>query len=204
MSASKPVGIVFVDLAHVRSKKLVDLVLRKAMPYVPPGRSLVVVWKTVDVWRKEFPFESVVSDFVLRTAKEREFNEWVFFGNGITRSYKAGAKSPDCSWNWLIFRRLGDKAYVRRKDSKKHTIRENTLSTLDKVFTRDIANNVWHLPSSRAQKRTLDRLQSLLSWTDETGLIVSRNGVKRRSATKQNYSDDLIGKAIKTPYQYID
>jgi hypothetical protein len=201
MSALKNIGIVFANLENASWPTEIQSVLAVAIDKVPAGRSAVVLWKSNNVWSEELPIESIVSDFILGPANSRTNVEWEFFGNGITRSYRSGSKTPESYLNWLVFRRLGPKAYARRTEAPKHAIENSTLKTLDKVFTRDVANNVWHLPSSKSFKKTLDRLQSLLSWSDETALLVDKAGRKKRMWVKGTYSEDLIGKANKVAYE---
>lgn len=194
------VGMVFVDLEGCTSRSGVRRLLDNASSRVPEGRHLVAIWKASSAWGKHLPLESIVTDEILGVPADRHDSSWEFFGNGITRAYRSGSTTPTTEVPWLIFRRTGDKPYIRRKTVPNNVLASSTLRTLDKVFTRDIANNVWHLPLTRARKATIDRLQSLLSWSDESALLVTSRGMQKRLAHDISYDLDLIGRAQKVPY----
>ena len=100
----------------------------------------------------------------------------------------------------VIFRRKGEKAYKRRLSASKDLLRRSELDTLHPAFTRDVANNVWHMRNGRGLNHVIDRLGSLLAWPDERILISDMTTIRARSRKKPAYDKDLIGRPTKYPY----
>lgn len=81
------------------------------------------------------------------------------------------------------------------------TLKRNTIPVADKVFTRDVANNVWHLLNDDFKERVITRFSTLLTWQDEDFLIVEPSKtieVKERKALV--LKEDLVGVPNKVPY----
>jgi hypothetical protein len=71
----------------------------------------------------------------------------------------------------------------------------------DKVFTRDVANNVWHLLADNFKERVITRFSTLLTWQDEEFFVVDQSKtteVKDRKALI--LKEDLVGVPNKVAY----
>ena len=71
----------------------------------------------------------------------------------------------------------------------------------DPVFTRDVANNVWHLNEVNLMERLVARFSSLLTWQDEEFVVVSGNKISEINDRKKlTLKEDLVGVPTKVPY----
>lgn len=167
---------------------------------VSEGRYLVSVFDVPITWTSRIAVEGLVVANTLGTVENRS-NEWEFYGNGAIRCYKSKSLKLTKTYQWNIIRRIGEKPYVRRKMLSASTIKKNSLPVSDKVFTRDVANNVWHLKNEDFQERLIARFSTLLSWHDEEFIIIS--GDRSRvidGRTKLILNEDLVGVPTKIPY----
>jgi hypothetical protein len=173
------------------------------MASVPPGRCIVFLWKPRVTWGSQIPCDSVVTETVLGGQMHRESKEFEFFGNGTTRGYskvKSGLRYAGCL-HWLIFRRVGPRAYSRRASISDAVQSRSEIPVLHKVFTRDVANNVWHLRWTNAKSHTIRRLQGLLAWSDECLLLVDVQRKTRRPIATVDFTQNLVGVATKEIYE---
>lgn len=193
-------GAVFAIIPKSSTSLESSKILTDAMSRTPEGRHLIVLWSPVGKWGPAEPVEALATEVVLNCPSDRTESNWEFFGNGITRCYRSKSTDVANVWSWLIFRRAGAKPYSRKNEVSERTKATSTLDTLNKVFTRDVANNVWHMPVRSGASGTIRRLQSLLTWSDETIVVVSKTRRERRPFIKQNHARDLIGVAVKVPY----
>jgi hypothetical protein len=58
--------------------------------------------------------------------------------------------------------------------------RSAEISVGHKAFTRDVANNTWHLTDDRCDDAIVERLSYLLTWPDEVTLSISDEVVSHR------------------------
>ena len=71
----------------------------------------------------------------------------------------------------------------------------------DPVFTRDVANNVWHLSEENLIDRLIARFSSLLTWQDEDFVVVSGTKISQVTDRKKlDLKSDLVGVPTKVPY----
>jgi len=71
----------------------------------------------------------------------------------------------------------------------------------DPVFTRDVANNVWHLSEENLIERLIARFSSLLTWQDEDFIVVSGTKISQVTDRKKlDLKSDLVGVPSKIPY----
>lgn len=197
------IGVVIVDVSGINSKKNIVDLIKSGVKDVPDGRNLVIMWELKNNWTLTVPVESIATETVLGKIKDRESQSWEFFGNGVARTYGNGLQSVESNMNWIVFRKAGEKAYKKRHAADATVVNESRLSTLNPVFTRDVSNNVWHLPSSRANSQIVQRFKSLLSWSDEVGILYSSRGRKTVKHAPLIFDKDLIGKASKVSYGYF-
>jgi hypothetical protein len=196
--SKSPTGIVFLDLSDCQRGSVPKLV-KSAMKEVPEGRMLVATWKVKPGLSDQVPIEALAARTVLGPPTGRN-KDWRFFANGVTRAYVQGDESPHFYFYWVIFRKTGPAIY--KTERSQEVLRVSRLDTLNKVFTRDIANNVWHLPAKSAQKRTRERLTALLSWRDEVAVLLTRESRRTARLTKFSTEGDLIGRAEKRLYEH--
>lgn len=196
------IGMVFIDLLGVEaiSKDL----LKVAMEKTPAGRNLVILYDLPSEWGETPTTESDLVREILGSPVERtnEF-EWEFSGAVVVRfcNEKVDDRSLDSEAALAIFRRTGDKAYKRRKNADPKIIEKSTLESLHPVFTRDLANNVWHLKVDKKSNRVISRLSPLLAWSDENILVFAADEEQSLLKNNQlNLTDDLIGVAQKSSY----
>jgi hypothetical protein len=198
-------GIVFVKRANDEDSESFKLRVQAAMPMVPPGRCLVATWFEPTGTLKKDPIESAVVGGVLGSPRHRasDSNYWTFFGNGAARLYRRRKlEHPHGTCFWVAFRSPGDKAYVRRHSLSKAEITKSQIDVKSPVFTRDVANNVWHLDDGPQCDRVLRRLQGLLSWRDETAMVLELDKVRNFKSRASNFDDDLVGVPEKEDYEW--
>jgi hypothetical protein len=196
------VGLVLVDLSDFSYREEVESLLTRAMTLVPQGRSLIVLWRCGAEWSPQIPLEAWATITAMKTASERGQDSLEFFGNGAVRTYQRDESTPKSTWYWLCFRRPGEKAYKRRNSARRDVVEASTLATLHPVFTRDAANNVWHVADRTSKKAIRERFQVLLTWSDEITLQVRKSGTSRFKRPTVSFSDGLIGTATKIEYPW--
>lgn len=196
------IGLVVVNFDIGEPATVVKERLTSAVPLVPAGRCLVVLYVSNSHWSESIPYESIVVRNTVGAPEHRSSAQFEFFANGVTRAYKFEKGTPKFvrTFHWQIVRRLGDRAYTRRLSLNRATLQDNELPVLHKVFTRDVANNVWHLRDSMAHRGTINRLSRLLAWSDERVAVSSASGLIFRKVNDLNLDNDLVGVADRTPY----
>lgn len=199
---SRGIGVVIIDIPFGELARDAGRRVAESLHHVPQGRCLVAVYETTRDWSATEPYESVICRSALGPPEERQQAEFEFFANGVSRSYRRNRDQLTLSGNlhWIVFRRLGDRAYRRRESLRPTELRRNELPVGHKVFTRDVANNVWHLNAQTARSTTMNRLCCLLAWRDERALIVKKSGKRSRAIIAMDLDSDLVGVAQRTPY----
>ena len=194
--------ITFIPSGGNQSESAIKEQLNKAKKLVTEGRYLITVFEAPNDWESHLPIEAFVISETLGGIHDRS-TDWEFFGNGVIRTYTSKALRLSKAYQWTIVRRSGDKPYARRGSLSAATLKRNTIPVADKVFTRDVANNVWHLNESTLIKTSLHRFRALLTWPDEQ-LIHFHNLQKKTNISylKMDLSQDLIGVAKKTIYYW--
>ena len=157
-------------------------------------------------FRKSFqPGISIESSILrkLMNAPEKRDDSWLFFGNGAIRGYSDTTKKHSSTWQWLILQKAGERTLARRKVSTKKMLNSVELPVSHYAFTRDVANNVWHLPESSILPNAINRLGALLSWPGDK-VLYSQNGKapKEFEVKKMDLANDLIGVAQKKIYTW--
>jgi hypothetical protein len=171
---------------------------------VTEGRYLISLFEAPNSWESRLPIEAYIVSEVLGPIEERNEN-WEFFGNGAIRSYKHKGSifNLDTTYQWNILRRSGDKPYSRRHEVSAAFLKKNMIPVSDKVFTRDVANNVWQLRQNDLFSRIIARFSSLLTWQDEEFIHIQ--GSRRKviqNRQKLILKDDLVGVPTKIPYMW--
>jgi len=192
--------ITFIPSGGDQSESAVKEQLNKAKKLVTEGRYLITVFEAPNDWESHLPIEAFVISETLGGIHDRS-TDWEFFGNGVIRTYTSKALRLSKAYQWTIVRRSGDKPYARRGSLSAATLKRNTIPVADKVFTRDVANNVWHLLNDNFKERVITRFSTLLTWQDEDFFIVEpskTSEVKDRKALV--LKEDLVGVPNKFPY----
>ena len=179
--------------------ELQEQILRGAKQ-VTEGRYLITVFGVLEDWEKRIPVESLIISSTLGQIESRS-TAWEFYGNGAIRCYKSSNLRLTKTLQWNIVRRQGDKPYSRRSEQNKTSLNKNTIPVSDKAFTRDVANNVWHLKDEDLTARLIARFAALLTWHDEKFTVITGKSSKVcDERTKLDLKDDLVGVPTKIPY----
>ena len=200
------VGMTLVEVSQPMSKAVLACVVRDAKEATPNGRQLCVTFPLPDSWSESMPYEAIITNEILgRPSERREPHEWVFSGNLCVRRcrVKRGERDVVGEVGVLMFRRSGDMAYTKRSEVDESTIQKATLDSLHPVFTRDVANNVWHLPDTRYVTRLRNRLQALFTWPGESTLLFDVAGIKILRWKPLLLDADLVGVPTKREYDWV-
>jgi len=185
------------------NKLMSDSIIKQidiASSSVTEGRYLISVFDAPTNWESRVPLEALIVSGTLGNIENRN-SDWEYFGNGAIRCYKGKSLKLSKTLQWNIIKRIGDKPYKRRSEFSIVKTKQNTVPVKDPVFTRDVANNVWHLNEENLIDRLVARFSSLLTWHDEDFYVVS--GDKKSQITdrkKLTLKEDLVGVPTKVPY----
>lgn len=188
-------------LLNVESIEEGESQIIKARDLITPGRYLITIYENLAEWEPRIPWDSKVISATMGSIEKRT-EDWEFFGNGVIRCYDPKKLKLQRTLNWIIVKKAGPKPYVRKKDMSPATLDRNYLPVADKVFTRDVANNVWHIKNEKAFETIKRRFSRLLCWDDEEFLVVDREGTSKViRKSKLQLKDDLVG--VPTKYSYL-
>ena len=169
---------------------------------VTAGRYLISVFDAPSNWESRIPIEALVVSGTLGNIENRNPN-WEYFGNGAIRCYKGKSLKLSKTLQWNIIKKFGDKPYKRRDEFSILKTKQNTVPVKDPVFTRDVANNVWHLKEEDLTNRLIARFSSLLTWNDEDFVVVSGTKISKVDNRKKlELKSDLVGVPSKVPYSW--
>jgi hypothetical protein len=168
--------------------------------HVSDGRYLISVFDAPTNWDSRVPLEALVVSGTLGNIQDRN-SDWEYFGNGAIRCYKGKTLKLSRTLQWNIIKKMGDKPYKRRSEFSIARTKQNTVPVEDPVFTRDVANNVWHLNEDNLIDRLIARFASLLTWQDEDFIVVSGSKISKIDYRKKLVlKSDLVGVPSKVPY----
>ncbi len=167
---------------------------------IEEGRYILVTYDVPFTWAKSICWEGILNE-VFRTSSYVD-KLWSFFGSGTIRYYQRESYTLLETSNWLLYRKPGDKPYKRAKTIKKEILEFSRLDSLHKVFTRDVANNVWHFWIDDKSSSEFDRFAGLLMWPDEEGQIISETGTLNLKNQKLNLDKNVVGVPTKIPYKW--
>lgn len=201
----KNLGVVIVEVPFGMSLQETRAMVAKGAALVPDGRLLAVCYEMNPEFGASLPVESAVVSEVMGTPHDRTGESgWLFFGNLAIRvcTVRSGDRKILRELGVVLMCREGDKAYVRRKTASPELLSSSAVPGLHPVFTRDVANNVWHIPAVRYRSRIRSRLSSLMAWSDEEVLLVGPKGSRRLAVIPMDLDDDLVGVPTKQPYTW--
>lgn len=185
-----------IDFSELELKNLIA----EMSEQVSSGGYFFVLTEFGKSFKPGLSIESIVVRELMKTPEERD-DSWLFFGNGAIRGYSDVNKKLSSTWQWLILQKSGDKTLSRRKTSSKKVLKKVALPVSHFAFTRDVANNVWHLPEKSLIQNAINRFGALLSWPGDI-MLHSQNGkiAKKVEIGKMDLTHDLIGVAQKKIY----
>ncbi len=193
-------------LAHIEPKFDIKNLVNKysrMLSDLEAGRILGIYWQAptldrVDSWNPEM---QITTEF-LKAPEDRDANEeWLFSANGACRTYTSD-HVLEKTYLWVLLRKMGPKAYKRVKFAPESVIHSSKLPVTDPAFTRDVANNVWHLKSSEFETQFPARMRSLTTWSDEVFVHLGVSGVSEIEYLQLDLSHGLIPRAVKIDYSF--
>lgn len=201
------VGLVIVQVGRMRARTKITQRIEHAARLTPDGRILAVVFEMPREWRASLNVEQIATYAVMTLPSERtDVDPWEFFGNLAVRACRVTSADRDVVREIciILFRRAGEKIYTKRKFLDEKKIEAARLNTLHPVFTRDVANNVWHLENSTADEVIVRRLATLLSWPGEGTVIVGASSEENAHVKRMNMDKDLVGVPTKIDYDWAN
>lgn len=191
----------FMDTKILTSDFVISQV-RDSLPQVTIGRYLITIFEAPSNWESRIPIEALVVSETLGPIEKRN-PEWEFFGNGAVRCYKGKSLKLSKTLQWNILRKTGDKPYKRRTEFSTAKTKQNLIPVKDPVFTRDVANNVWHLNEEGLVDRLISRFSALLIWQDEEFIVIQKGKLSKIIDRKKlTLRSDLVGIPTKVPYLF--
>jgi hypothetical protein len=195
----KTVLSLFKDSNNLDSDAIVQQI-KISSSHVSDGRYLISVFDAPTNWDSRVPLEALVVSGTLGNIEDRN-SDWEYFGNGAIRCYKGKLLKLSKTLQWNIIKKIGDKPYKRRNEFSIAKTKQNTVPVKDPVFTRDVANNVWHLNEENLIDRLIARFSSLLTWQDEDFVVISGAKISKITDRKKLVlKSDLVGVPSKIPY----
>jgi hypothetical protein len=189
----------FTQATQTSANSVIDQV-KVSSSQVTAGRYLISVFDAPSNWESRIPIEALVVSGTLGNIENRN-PDWEYFGNGAIRCYKGKSLKLSRILQWSIIKKLGDKPYKRRDEFSFAKTKQNTVPVKDPVFTRDLANNVWHLTEKNLTERLIARFSSLLTWNDEDFVVISGTKISKIDNRKRLVlKSDLVGVPSKVPY----
>lgn len=189
-------GLVVVRLDGGEEQAAIRASARAALAATPPGRFVSVLWPVALHWQEEPPVEATVSATLLGPPEARieDRNEAVTLHASIAvRTYGDDPLLPRRCFQLLVLRRAGPGVAERRRAGGGAPEAAARLDTTRPAFTRDWANNVWHMRDAAAEDRIVARLARLLRWPDEPVLLVRSGGAVERWEAPAGGHADLVG-----------
>lgn len=205
MRAESTAGLVVLPLAVECDRETINERCAGALGQVSPGRCIAGLWEIPQDWTAQPPIEGWLTTALLGAADRRAENaevETAFFGNVIVRAYRGDPLVPRTTHQVAIFRVAGPPARVRAKEPGA-PLEDATLDTKAYAFTRDYANNVWHVRAKQVQRSIIFRLSRLLCWPDERIMVVDRNGAHSLRKHPSSPAEDLVGAPEKYHYEWV-
>ena len=214
MSRSKAVGLTALLIKQHDNEAAINRDLKALMGLTPSGRHCAIIYDLPSPFGQSSPnswsqkatcYEGLLVERFLGLPSEREINsEWEFFANLAIRlcAPKKGKRQVAGEVGVLIFRKSGPKSYKRRLEVSRDFQESAKIDALHPVFTRDVANNIWHLRNRRSRDQIVDRLGTLLAWPDERIIISEASSLRTKSRKVSKYEKDLIGVPSKEMYEW--
>lgn len=198
----KTKSLIVLDISDSRNIDFFTSKISEIENELMDGRYLLIHYKIPKKWQPEICWEGIMNS-ILRGDNYESLN-WEFFGSGSIRFYSKDTKGLVDTSSWLLYRKPGFKPFHRVKQEKKSFLSKAKLDTLHKVFTRDVANNVWHFWKEQDDMKVFKRFVSLLCWPDERILYIREGKTQEIIRENLNLDDDVIGVPTKVGYLWGD
>jgi len=178
----------------------IEAKLREVTAEISSGGYLFLLTEYSETLKQTLSYESVALRLLMGPPLNRN-TDWLFFGNGAIRGYSARKKKHTSTWQWIILQKSGERTLAKRHTASQSKLSKSTIPVSHPAFTRDVANNVWHLNENTLVKTSLLRFRALLTWPEEQ-LVHLHNFQKKIDIpfSKMDLSKDLIGVAQKSIY----
>ncbi len=198
-------GLVFIRLDVGMDRHMIETTCNLAEREVAPGRYMAVCWRVPHAWIPQPPVEAWVTHAILGPLGSPEGDEEhggsEFFGNLVVRGYRDPGLEPSATLHVLMFRKQGALPYKRRNDPSA-PLASDLLDAVAPVFTRDVSNNTWHLLDDDLEYAVMQRLSTLVRWSDEPVVEFSGSARIERSGRLEAAEPTMIGVAERTPYEW--
>ena len=202
MSSTNGAGLVVIDFS--KSHRFGSSTVVRPMKLTPPGRVLAAIYRFPREWKRSVSWDSLLNSAVLGSPETRNPGEddWSSLGTLAVRSCDPTSLSRKIveEFGVSLFVRRGDRAYSRKKLTTRQIQESSRINTLHPVFTRDVANNVWHVPIADPVGSIINRLSGLLTWSDEKSLIFQKGRLFVIAHKPIDLDDSLIGVPTKITY----
>lgn len=202
MNSNSCTGLVVIDFSE--SHRFGCSTIVRPMKLTPPGRVLAAIYRFPKEWKRSVAWDSLLNCAVLGSPETRNPSEddWSSLGTLAVRSCdpKSDSRRVVDEFGVSLFVRRGDRAYSRRKSTSREVQERSRLKTLHPVFTRDVANNIWHVPIVNPVGSIINRLSGLLTWSDEKSLIFQQGQMSVIAHKPIDLDGSLIGVPTKIPY----
>lgn len=189
-------ALVITRLAGTEAPDLIRATARACLAATPPGRFLCVIWPVPLAWGEEPPVEAIVVTELLglpATRREDAEEAVTLHANLAVRTYGDDPLVPRRCLQVLVLRRAGPRLLARRRAPGGAPEAAAKLDTTRPAFTRDWANNVWHVRDDAAEDRVVARLAQLLRWPDEPVLLLRPGEVAAGWVPPPGDPADLVG-----------
>ena len=195
-------ALVIIDIAESTNVDFFISKIDEVSQKVMDGRYLLIHYKIPKKWQPTICWEGIVNSKL--RGLNYENNLWDFYGSGAIRFYSEETKGLVDTSAWLLYRKPGLKPFHRVKSEKKSFLKKAKLDTLHKVFTRDVANNVWHFWQESDDMKVFKRFIALLSWPDEKSLYISESKNQELDCSELDLDSEVIGVPTKVGYLWGD
>lgn len=203
--SSAGVGLVWLDASN-RPEMTIRTLARKGMRLTSPGRLLVALWEVPTSWQPQPPYEAWVIDEVLGSAsgrREENHDSFSYFAHITIRLYGRDDLNPTRAFHALLLRRGGPPAYHRKSESSLLRSR-NTLEVAAPSFTRDYANDIWHMADTKDAPSAIgSRIAALTAWTDENIIHLTASRTRKSPRLMKPSAFDLVPVPTKVLYAWI-
>jgi hypothetical protein len=202
----KSIGAALIDLddSGFASKESMSSFFEEYLVEVPPGRSVFFVWTVAVKFQTQINWEFLLGSVALGNPNTRNDQAtWLFASNGALRMFDRKLRYSKTVF-WAEIRKTGERAYSRRKTIPEAMLMQSRIPVEDPSFTRDVANNVWHVLDKSNLSEIVARIRALSIWPDELLMHVSRGVRKNLSWKPLDLTQAVIPKATKHYYPFFE